>query len=317
MSSLAVTPRTVVSPPQQSHEIGALAAMVRRHQATLNGVRGTKLDAEWLRTVMTDTTSITSSLQEIGERITSIDDPALQCDFRILRRDLACLQNRVKCYVSRSQKKEPESATTPPPPVAPKIRLSPKRALTVSKLPCNPETYEKIRATFCQWKQTIQEKFAGAPLPDIFNDLSEMSVCLEVLIEESIRTHQYDWDSIYVCEDVALQTIQAIALVRDYTTYPEGLEIDYIATHPHNIRSPLNETETTRVEGAGSALIKHIAIQLRDSGREILLVALPSSIPFYEKLGFEHVPKQLGSSCKTSAMFLSAHKIQLMTQKAA
>ncbi len=283
--------------------------MVRRHQATLNGVRGTKLDAEWLRTVMTDTTSITSSLQEIGERITSIDDPALQCDFRILRRDLACLQNRVKCYVSRSQKKEPESATTPPPPVAPKIRLPSKRELTVSKLPCNPETYEKIHATALQWHEIIREKLAGAPVldPQIFRDLSMISAVIACNMVNPTFSH---WDSIYVCEDVALKEVQAIALVRGHTMH-KRLKILFIATHPRNVRSPLNETETTRVEGAGSTLIKHLATELRDSGKYIYLDSRQSAIPFYKKLGFELV------AGKADSMVLSAHKIQLMTQKAA
>ncbi len=313
MSLLAVTPRTVVSPPQQSHEIGALAATVRRHQATLNGVPGTKLDAEWLRTVMADTTRITSSLQKIGERITSIDDPSLQCDFRILRRDLACLQNRVKCYVSRSQKKEPESAPTPPPPVAPKIRLPSKRALTVSKMPCNPATYEKIRATALQWQQIIWEKLEPAPVlnPHIFESLKNISEHIAFHMKYPKPGYESDWDSIYICEDVALKEIQAIALVCNHT---KGLKISFLATHPRNVRSPLNETERTRVEGAASALIRHLAAEQLGSGKDIYLEATWSSIPFYEKLGFERDPALRTSG---NSMYLSAQKIELLCQKAA
>ncbi len=314
MSLLAVAPRTGVSPAEQSHEIGAvigpLAATVRRHQATLNGAPGTKLDAEWLRTVMADTTSAASSLQEIGARITSIDDPSLQCDFRILRRDLACLQNRVKCYVSRSKKKEPESVTTPPPPITPKIGLSPKRALTVSKLPCNYETYVKVAATARQWQQIIGEKLAGVPKPhpEIFCNLLEVAKSIQTFIGRA-----YDGlygGSIYVCEDVALKEIQTIAFVHN-DIFRSALNIDFIATHPRNVRSSLNETETTRVEGAGSALIQHLATELRDSGMGITLESYPSAIPFYEKLGFA---LKTGSD---NSMCLSAQKIQLMTRKAA
>jgi len=96
--------------PAEQLELQALGSTVRRHQAALNGVRGTKLDAEWLRTVMADTTRITSSLQAIRESITSTDDPSLERDFRILGRDLACLENRVKCYVSRIQRRDLEKA---------------------------------------------------------------------------------------------------------------------------------------------------------------------------------------------------------------
>ncbi len=102
MSLLTVSHRSVRLPPE--HEIMTLGATVRRHQATLNGSPGTKLDADWLRTAKTDITRITASLREIGQRISAIDDPSLQRDFRILGRDLACLQNRVKCYVSRAFK---------------------------------------------------------------------------------------------------------------------------------------------------------------------------------------------------------------------
>ncbi len=84
----------LTAPTPTQVEIGSLAATVRRHQAALNGIRGTRLDPDWLQTATTDTARVAVALQETRRKISLTDDLSLHRDFHILSRDLACLRNR-------------------------------------------------------------------------------------------------------------------------------------------------------------------------------------------------------------------------------
>ena len=69
------------------------------------------------------------------------------------------------------------------------------------------------------------------------------------------------------------------------------IRVDYLVTHPRNLRSPLNDRETVRVRGAGSALMDHVekwAETLKK--KSVYLYPSFSVIPFYERLGYKERP---------------------------
>ncbi len=99
--------------PSEQLEFQSLEATVRKYRAAVNKK---KLSASQLQTLMTHSDTAASTLREIGRRISSINDPDLQRDFRILTRDLAGLRNRLKCMnwlVERPARHESSTLSSP------------------------------------------------------------------------------------------------------------------------------------------------------------------------------------------------------------
>jgi len=102
------------------------------------------------------------------------------------------------------------------------------------------------------------------------------------------------------------QNIQAIAIVTNAVASSPVkdipyLYVDYLATHPRNIRSALNEKEPNRVTGAGSKLISHLVNKVckKENLEEVRLQSLDSAREFYKKMGFANLTGQ-------SILFLKA-----------
>lgn len=193
----------------------------------------------------------------------------------------------------------------------PEISLQPKRELSVSKLAPNAETLEKIATVSRQWQSLAYKKWAeidsGCSSEKIMYDLQTISKLIAECMEKPKETASI-WNEVYICEDIALKEIQAIALTHNS---PYQLWIAHMATHPQNVRSAVNKEETTRVEGSASAIINHLMNTLPSSCREIYLESVSSAVKFYKKFGFEVLdlpPFEWGCI----PMGLSAKKIQSM-----
>jgi len=106
-------------------------------------------------------------------------------------------------------------------------------------------------------------------------------------------------NSFIVCYDQS-QRIQAIAITKmknarlRFNVDKNELctEITFVATHPHNIRSSVNENEEHRIQGACRAIIDHIKNQIVEPYKGIYLEAEESVVFIYKKLGFSCAPHQ-------------------------
>ena len=194
--------------------------------------------------------------------------------------------------------------------------LSSKRELYVSELVPNNETPKKIGTVVREWQMIAYHKKMEADsfLSEmIFHDLARIARLIAECMQSPEETTSI-WNQIFICEDVALKEIQAIALVR---LFDVELKLSHIVTHPRNVRSKVNQNETMRVEGAASAIIHHLETTLPPSCKKIYLESVVSARLFYQKLGFEELdprkysPDEVG----TIPMVLTAKKIKSLNQK--
>lgn len=161
--------------------------------------------------------------------------------------------------------------------------LSPTRELEVLQLEPNEKALKQIVTISREWKSIANSKYEEAvgPSKEIFKDLVVNAISLR-LKSQPYAISEEQWNTILLCRDVALQQIQAIALVN---LAKDSAVLVLLLTHPQNVRSLVNVNETTRVEGAGTALVKYL--EALPEIEQISTEALVSSIPFYKKLGFK------------------------------
>jgi N-acetylglutamate synthase-like GNAT family acetyltransferase len=198
--------------------------------------------------------------------------------------------------------------------------LSPKRELMVSEQPVEENTLQRVGKIAREWQALTWEKKIEQNAFDArnsFRDLGRISRLIAECMESPEKTQSLGlWNKIYLCEDVALKEIQAIALTYDTE---KCRKLSQIVTHPRNVRSSVNALESTRVEGAASAIIHHLAKTLPPLSEGIYLEALESAKSFYLKLGFEQLDSQKypPSEWLTQSMMLTAEKIQKIFPQAA
>jgi hypothetical protein len=99
----------------------------------------------------------------------------------------------------------------------------------------------------------------------------------------------------FVCKDNELDEIQAIAVVDNNPIYQyaPNVNLEFMVTHPKNIRSNINKNNPNRVEGSGKTLIQKIAdVYRQEDKRRITLFSLDSSLHFYFKIGFKIQEKE-------------------------
>lgn len=84
--------------------------------------------------------------------------------------------------------------------------------------------------------------------------------------------------SIVACRSVG--KIQALAYYS-----PENHELKHIATHPDNIKLPINND--CRVAGAASSIIAYLATKASAQDKDLSLKSVPQATKFYESLHFE------------------------------
>ena len=131
------------------------------------------------------------------------------------------------------------------------------------------------------WKKIAREK---ATLAILETEKTQFEDCADLSdwISDTLSDLEPE-ESAYVCKDKKGNE-QAIIV---YTLESEELYVDYLVTNPINIRSAVNDTEKSKVKGAGTCLLKKMEeIALREGKNAVSLCPLGSAVGFYEKNGF-------------------------------
>ncbi len=166
------------------------------------------------------------------------------------------------------------------------IPLLTQRELTVSELPLSAEIFKEIGQTANEWKRIAgQKRGFNVDAVQVFETLERVAEFIGDGMKNPDSTGTR-WNKIYICEDVALEEIQAIALV--YVA-SRRLYISFIATHPRNVRSKVNLLEPTRVDGAASTIIYYLAATLPSHCKDIYVAAAPSAKAFYQNVRFDEL----------------------------
>jgi len=149
-----------------------------------------------------------------------------------------------------------------------------------------PEDYDTLHKTAALWQKIADAKKATAPLKWPSTSLLWDSVYTNQRFQYLLGKELPPSAEVYVCKD-SDQRIQGLCLAY---LQEDGLEIETLATHPHNLASPLNNSEEHRAKGTGSALIAYAEQRAAEFGSaRIYLSYTDSALHFYKKLGFEMV----------------------------
>lgn len=112
--------------------------------------------------------------------------------------------------------------------------------------------------------------------------------CISLNLELNISRKKHKFSisenpEILLCKD-SEERVQGIM---EFFEKKREICISCLATHPNNLRLPLNEQEPNRVTGVGSLLLEEAKkIATERNKAEISLQPIPTSIQFYEKQGF-------------------------------
>ncbi len=181
----------------------------------------------------------------------------------------------------------------------------------------------KIARKWQRWARTRQ--YRAKKIKDVTENVFMDSYTISLLIAECLEkphdTYKTVYTQIFVCRDTSSNP-QSIALT-NHLSGPKGyLKIAHLATNPNNIRSPINNQQKERVQGAATAIIVHLAKQcfakkidwkdksLHPEIKGIFLESIDSAIPFYEKLGFERFLDVKSEEEFCTPMRLKAEKMQ-------
>lgn len=129
--------------------------------------------------------------------------------------------------------------------------------------------------------------------------------------EKDVRLEERgeSWDTILVCKDRATMKAQSFAL---YDKKKNSLL--YLVTHPDNIRDRINERLVAKVQGAGTAVILHLAGEtVRADGLPLTLSSVLSAKQFYKKLSFDEGGATVDGKCVR--MTLTVEKIRRLITK--
>lgn len=173
------------------------------------------------------------------------------------------------------------------------------------EIPLNPENNFQIMKIMKAW-ETLANKKENQATTSLERIHFSNSFCVTGHIIDTLKTNPTDI-RIFTCHH---QTrIHSIALTREL---PDGsLYIDYLATHPFNIRSSLNLQET-QIPYAGTALIHHLfKTCIEEKKTAIKLSCLKGSKGFYKKLQF----KSLHKDSKFGPMIISSKRIKKQLEK--
>lgn len=160
----------------------------------------------------------------------------------------------------------------------------PLRVAHLAKTDQNKEkNIKKTSEVAKQWEKIADIKFSQA------TDLKEKIRFRDTrdIIFSVSESCRLPFGEIFMCLDTKNEP-QAIALTDNIDNNSSALYVECLVTNPKNIRSKVNFYEPSRVEGAGTAIINHLAKVCLDNNKEsIQLNSNFSSLDFYKKLGFE------------------------------
>ncbi len=150
-----------------------------------------------------------------------------------------------------------------------------------------PSDYPKIAEIARCWKKIAEEKRSQTTKGD---EQEQFQSCANVScwISGEILCDKYmSGIETYGCMDAKGHIQGLIMLIQR----EEGIYIERLVANPIHIRSPVNEGEIGRMRGVGTHLLK-IAEDLacQKKKEKILVTPIDSSIPFYLKNGFVHLP---------------------------
>ena len=166
------------------------------------------------------------------------------------------------------------------------------RPLHTHQLP--PRDYSTIASQIEEWNRIAAEKTSRAVSQrEVFSDCMRISQA----VGRCLRGLQHPYgvsksvSEVHVCYDDR-HTLQGIMLL-SHGGSKKRLEITNILTHPHNIRSSVNDEEYARVQGAGTALMQAAIQRCRElECSSLYLEGLNSSKPFYNRFGFKEVQRK-------------------------
>lgn len=196
-----------------------------------------------------------------------------------------------------------------------------KRWLKVEELPLDEKNSLIGGQAAKKWKKLAKNKMQLTDDP-LEKKIFEDSNSINKLIKQCLfKFKESSWlERLFVCRDVSLNKLQAIALTKDHHVRTRSgedlgkhLMITRIATHPNNIRSKVNEKKYKRVEGAAAAIIFYLAqLCLKENLKGIYLESVDSAITFYKRLGFSRSKGREINALEfgTQPMILSLEKIK-------
>ncbi len=149
----------------------------------------------------------------------------------------------------------------------------------------NQVALDSVKKTARTWMSlAVKKKSQAVGLPEekIFEDALICSGNIQQAIGHNMSTRcQFE---VLECKDENSVT-QGIALVH-LDLYPRAFHLDDLVTNPCNIRSHLNLSESGRVSGVGTALIRAVLENCINNNKDLVFTPQKSAIPFYRKLGF-------------------------------
>jgi GNAT superfamily N-acetyltransferase len=152
----------------------------------------------------------------------------------------------------------------------------------LSVIPLRLQDRETIAKTAAIWAKTAREKASASwwnsSEQRVFEDCAWICDVFHSKLQGSLGRSK-----IYICVD---QNKTPWGLI-EVTENPIRLHVDFLVTHPNNIRARVNEQEIEKVRGAGSLLLQKAEELARNLGKtSIDLTPLTSAIEFYQKNGF-------------------------------
>lgn len=152
-----------------------------------------------------------------------------------------------------------------------------------------------LRSEVKSWKSAVHSKMKLIPKQDSsYVNLKYCGAVLKDILDEMKQGKVLGEKRILICQDNH-RRIQAIALIND--SQEKEIILEQLCTNPDNIRCSINETITTRVKGAASAIIQYLSVMALEKKKSISADALQSSLPFYKKLKFDVVDLTQQDSC--------------------
>jgi hypothetical protein len=147
-----------------------------------------------------------------------------------------------------------------------------------------PAEYPLFRQIAIEWVYTAQEYTWNPDAKDatsVFLRSEAVAVALQEKLASPLPPRT---KALYVCRDLQ-HRVQALCLS---TITDKGLRIDFLLTHPHNIRSLANKDKPERTRGAASALLFYAEKQAQDLFcSQIYLHSSNTAIGFYQRLNFK------------------------------
>ncbi|MBS0627097.1 MAG: hypothetical protein JSS09_02675 [Verrucomicrobia bacterium] len=155
---------------------------------------------------------------------------------------------------------------------------SPPSSFRIKEISNTSEYIEKIKTIMGIWSK-IADKRANIVSPSeqiYFSNSSEITSCIQYCLEKNPSGNR-------IFTSWIKNKMQSIAIVDNSSL--DGITVDYLATHPHNIRSS-HLFKEPQVLYAGTALMHHLfKLCLKENKDRIEVSASLGSMGFYKKLG--------------------------------